>query len=127
MNDPEALTSKLMLHQRQALKWMYDQEHKINCNIPSGILADDMGLGKTIESIALILANPSDNPECKTTLIVSPLSTLWQWYEEIQKKVKPKTLKVLLYYGANRERRIKKLKKYVFIKLVVTFADSISY
>ena len=49
------------------------------CEIPQG-------LGKTVESIALMCANESRDPEEKSTLIVAPLALLEQWKEEIEEK-----------------------------------------
>lgn len=48
-----------------------------------GILADEMGLGKTIMIIALILANRPSKKE--KTLIISPLSVVKQWKDQINK------------------------------------------
>ncbi len=51
MDTPEALTSELMLHQKQALHWMVEQEKpdpSAARKCCGGILADDMGLGKTV-------------------------------------------------------------------------------
>ncbi|KAI5120240.1 hypothetical protein M0805_007544 [Coniferiporia weirii] len=78
-----------------------------------GILAEEPGLGKTLESIALILLNPSINrnpsvsrwdpvgvidvKEVKTTLIVTPASLAQQWVDEFALHA-PK-LKVLVYEG----------------------------
>eukprot|EP00977_Amphora_coffeiformis_P006795 scaffold1488_cov141-Amphora_coffeaeformis.AAC.4 len=83
---PEALTSPLFAHQRQALNWLVHRENstqnpfyeettengktvylcqltmssqpQVPAPIRGGILADDMGLGKTLSTIALILAQP---------------------------------------------------------------------
>ncbi|KIP06910.1 hypothetical protein PHLGIDRAFT_72023 [Phlebiopsis gigantea 11061_1 CR5-6] len=80
---------------------------------PSGILAEEPGLGKTLESIALVLLNPSVgrnptqtvwNPDAriytkkiKTTLIVTPASLAQQWADEL--KLHAPSLKILVYEG----------------------------
>ena len=48
-----------------------------------GILADDMGLGKTLQMISLILTG-GPGP----TLIVSPLSVMSNWEQQIAQHVK---------------------------------------
>lgn len=57
-----------------------------------GILADDMGLGKTIQVISLIMAdqklNVKNNDVAGATLIVSPLSVMSNWTQQIQKHVR---------------------------------------
>lgn len=75
---------------------------------------DTMGLGKTVEALALILARPSRDPACKTTLIVSPVALLRQWEREIEAKVKPRfRLKTLILHGpAKRNMTVSKLLSY---------------
>ncbi|KAF8055235.1 SNF2 family N-terminal domain-containing protein [Lyophyllum atratum] len=79
-----------------------------------GILAEEPGLGKTLESIALILMNPSPperNPSVvrwdpgagldvravKTTLIVTPPALAGQWVDELG--VHAPGLRVMVYEG----------------------------
>lgn len=69
-----------------------------------GILADDMGLGKTLEMIALLIA---DNEKCGgkagTTLIVSPLSVMSNWSDQIARHVhEHHALSVYTYHAAGR-------------------------
>lgn len=67
-----------------------------------GILADSMGLGKTVMLLALIQSSldPTRQESNKTTLIISPLSLLAQWQEEIESKT---SLKYCVYYGDKKE------------------------
>ena len=65
-----------------------------------GMLCDEMGMGKTVQIAALILARKEeekDNEVCivqadtpmmayKSTLVVAPMSLLYQWEEEIKSK-----------------------------------------
>ena len=85
-----------------------------------GILADMMGLGKTLSMLALIVGSLADanrwaSQDCpemdgekalirnsKTTLLVSPLSTVANWEDQIATHIKPKTLKYYIYHGGNR-------------------------
>ncbi|KAL2817323.1 SNF2 family N-terminal domain-containing protein [Aspergillus granulosus] len=61
----EGLNVKLLPHQRQGVKWMFEKEigsrrlkGETKGILPKGgILADDMGLGKTVQAIALMLTN----------------------------------------------------------------------
>jgi SWI/SNF-related matrix-associated actin-dependent regulator of chromatin subfamily A3 len=81
-----------------------------------GILADDMGLGKTIQMIALIANNKKDGKGfistksaisldqeySKTTLIVSPLSVLGNWIDQIKMHVKKDSFSCYVFHGPNR-------------------------
>ena len=99
-----------------------------------GILADMMGLGKTLSILSLIVgslevANEWEQighlPELdgdrvlirnsKTTLLVSPLSTLANWEEQIATHIEPGALKYYVYHGANRITNIDALAKYDLI------------
>ena len=99
-----------------------------------GILADMMGLGKTLSILSLIVgslevANEWEQighlPELdgdrvlirnsKTTLLVSPLSTLANWEEQIATHIEPGALKYYVYHGANRITDIDALAKYDLI------------
>jgi SWI/SNF-related matrix-associated actin-dependent regulator of chromatin subfamily A3 len=70
-----------------------------------GILADDMGLGKTLEMISLIVADREKSGGGSTgpTLIVSPLSVMSNWTDQIARHVhEAHSLKVYTYHGAGR-------------------------
>ncbi|KAJ1904458.1 hypothetical protein IWQ60_012442, partial [Tieghemiomyces parasiticus] len=47
-----------------------------------------------------------------TTLIVAPLSLVYQWKREIETKTRPGCLRTYVYHGANRERRVDRLSRY---------------
>ncbi|KAJ9094678.1 hypothetical protein QFC21_005835 [Naganishia friedmannii] len=109
MNDLlPGMSVSLMPHQIIGVQWMVDKEKGKN---HGGILADAMGLGKTIQTIATMIANPSTDPTCKTTLIVAPLALLEQWKLEIESKTYGQ-LDVYVFHGPNKNITKKKLKKY---------------
>ncbi|PYI08983.1 hypothetical protein BO78DRAFT_55190 [Aspergillus sclerotiicarbonarius CBS 121057] len=91
-----------------------------------GMLADEMGLGKTIEMLSLVHShrvapeNPGDLvrlPQLSTrvvsapytTLVIAPTSLLAQWESEALKASQPGTMKVLMYYGADKNINLKQL------------------
>ena len=99
-----------------------------------GILADMMGLGKTLSILSLIVGSlevaneweqighlPEQDGDrvlirnSKTTLLVSPLSTLANWEEQIATHIEPGALKYYVYHGANRITDIDALAKYDLI------------
>ncbi|KAK2148703.1 hypothetical protein LSH36_486g00023 [Paralvinella palmiformis] len=127
--DPEGLVIPLMPHQRQALKWLQWREKQ---HPSGGILADDMGLGKTLTIIAHVIQQNALRDEQKmqpvndeewfkkdgksliksnATLIVCPASVIHQWHDEIKKRCRPQLLKIILYYGPNREKDFNALAK----------------
>ncbi|KAJ5160085.1 DNA repair protein rad5 [Penicillium canariense] len=92
-----------------------------------GVLADEMGLGKTIEMLSLIHSHKVEpHPDVSnginsvndlarvpasstgvvsapyTTLVVAPTSLLSQWESEALKASEPGTMRVLMYYGADK-------------------------
>jgi len=108
---PENLQGTLRPYQQAGLNWMgFLQEYGFN-----GCLADDMGLGKTIQTLAFLLREKALNgqaahgPEGKrgknqatTSLIVAPLSVLFNWEKECA-KFSP-DLKLLIHHGFDREK-----------------------
>ncbi|WLF80239.1 hypothetical protein PVL30_004015 [Lodderomyces elongisporus] len=98
---PREMTVKLLKHQRIGLTWLQRME---SSKTKGGVLADDMGLGKTIQTLALIVSRKSDNPSCKTTLIIAPVSLLRQWAAEIQSKLHPQSnLNVGIFHGDEKK------------------------
>ena len=108
-----------------------------------GILADMMGLGKTLSILALVVGSLDNAKEwakqepprpqssddvalvrnSKTTLLVSPLSTIANWEEQINMHIRPGTLSYHIYHGPNRCHDIEELAKY---DMVITTYSIIS-
>lgn len=98
-----------------------------------GILADMMGLGKTLSILSLIVGTLDESLEwgnetpshsegashivrnSKSTLLISPLSTVANWEEQIAAHVKPGSLKYYIFHGGNRCQDINELAKYDII------------
>lgn len=109
---PSELAITLLKHQRMGLAWLLRMEESIS---KGGILADDMGLGKTVQAIALMMSHQPTDPNCKTTLIIAPVSLLRQWAAEIESKIKPTTrVNIAIYHGAEKKslRTFRSMKEY---------------
>ncbi|KAG9188400.1 hypothetical protein G6011_02323 [Alternaria panax] len=107
---PKNMTCSLKEYQRIGLTWLLKKERG---STKGGILADEMGLGKTIQALALICANPSTNPACKTTLIIAPVALMRQWEKEIERHVHPHhRLSVHLYHGSGKNADFARLRQY---------------
>ncbi|KAF9003231.1 SNF2 family N-terminal domain-containing protein [Cyathus striatus] len=98
----------LMPHQTIGVAWMADKEAS---TFKGGCLADDMGLGKTVQMIALMLKNRSEDPLCKTNLIIAPTALLDQWKLEIEMKTNA-DLKCLIYHGQSKPKKKSDILKY---------------
>ena len=108
-----------------------------------GILADMMGLGKTLSILSLVVGSLEESQQwakqmppkpqnfddvalkrnSKTTLLVSPLSTIANWEEQIGTHIEPGTLSFYVYHGNNRLQDIEELGKY---DMVITTYSIIS-
>ncbi|KAI0669018.1 SNF2 family N-terminal domain-containing protein [Trametes maxima] len=76
---------RLLPHQLIGVSWMIAQERQSAHK--GGILADDMGLGKTVQMIATMVINqPTDEDDNRTTLIVVPAALMSQWKDELDTK-----------------------------------------
>lgn len=108
---PQELSVNLLKHQRLGLNWLLKNEKAKR----GGILADDMGLGKTIQAIALMMANKSSDENCKTNLVVAPVSLLRQWAAEVESKLKPTVkVKIGIFHGNEKKfmKTFKLMKKF---------------
>ncbi|SLM40972.1 snf2 family domain-containing protein [Lasallia pustulata] len=109
-----------------------------------GILADMMGLGKTLTVLSLVVGSlddakhwanqkppePKSNEDTtlalnsKATLLVSPLSTIANWEEQINAHVMPGTLSYYIYHGNNRCTDVKELAKYDMVITTYSIVSS---
>ena len=89
-------------YQREGVDWLVGMHDRAL----NGILADEMGLGKTIQTISL-LAHLAGTRGCwGPHLVVVPTSVLLNWEMEL-KRFCP-GLKVVSYYGTQKERKAKR-------------------
>lgn len=117
---PVELGVALLKHQRMGLTWMKRMEASKS---KGGILADDMGLGKTIQTLSLILANSSKDEECKTNLIIAPVSLLRQWAAEIESKTRPQVYKHVGIFHSDEKKKMPQfelMKKYDIVLVSYT-------
>ena len=90
----DILKDKLREYQIEGFKWL-----KTLANFGfGGILADDMGLGKTIEIISFIMSDKTNKP----SLIVCPMSLVYNWENECSKWGLDIEVKLIL--GSSEER-----------------------
>jgi SNF2 family DNA or RNA helicase len=117
---PEAMSVRLHKYQELGLTWLKQCEEGTN---KGGILADDMGLGKTIQMLSLLVTRKSDDPRCKTTLIVAPVALLRQWKQEIQQKIKTghHALTVFTHHGPSKKSSFRDLQHYDVV--ITTFGS----
>lgn len=107
---PAIMTCVLKEYQKIGLTWLLKMERG---NVKGGILADEMGLGKTVQALALVCANRSADPLCKTTLIVAPVALMRQWEKEIERHVHARhRLSVYLYHGSGTNVDFSRLRTY---------------
>lgn len=110
-----------------------------------GILADMMGLGKTLSMLSLVVGSLDESLEwaeqmpekhlvgagfsrnSKTTLLVSPLSTVANWEEQIATHVKAGSLKYYIFHGGNRVQDIDVLAEYDLIITTYSIVSSEVY
>ncbi|KAF0684861.1 Aste57867_23206 [Aphanomyces stellatus] len=97
----------LRAYQLEGIQWMCNLfENGLN-----GILADEMGLGKTVQVIGM-LAQLKAKGVRGPFLVVAPLSTLSNWYNEFRKFTP--SIPAMIYHGNTHERkqmRMRQLKR----------------
>ncbi|CAK9437953.1 uncharacterized protein LODBEIA_P23310 [Lodderomyces beijingensis] len=118
-NQPRIVSGGVMKdYQLDGLEWLVT----LYQNGLNGILADEMGLGKTLQCIAFLgflIENGIKGP----FLVVVPLSTLANWYNEVQ-KFAPK-INVLKYQGLRQDRAKINLKTTRANVIITTYEISI--
>ncbi|XP_048149252.1 helicase SRCAP-like isoform X2 [Corvus hawaiiensis] len=99
---PHLLRGTLREYQHIGLDWLVTMyEKKLN-----GILADEMGLGKTIQTISLLAHLACEKGSWGPHLIIVPTSVMLNWEMELKRWCP--SFKILTYYGAQKERRLKR-------------------
>jgi len=92
---------KLKDYQIEGVNWLLFKWRENTNNI----LADEMGLGKTIQSLAFLMHLKNCYHIPGPFLVVAPLSTITNWYREIQSWT---DFQCLLYNGNDESRNILK-------------------
>lgn len=92
--QPDGMAVKLLPFQLEGLHWLVNQEQS---QYNGGVLSDEMGMGKTIQTIALLMRDPTKRP----SLVVAPTVALMQWKNEILQHSGGK-LSTYLFHGAAR-------------------------
>ncbi|KAI3336984.1 hypothetical protein HD806DRAFT_528566 [Xylariaceae sp. AK1471] len=79
--------------------------------VRGGIIADEMGLGKTLSMLALICSSldslqfvTADGEHSRTTLIVTPKSTLYGWQTQINRHIIAGQVNTLIYHGSEKNQ-----------------------
>lgn len=99
---PFLLRGNLREYQVIGLDWLKTlHDKKLN-----GILADEMGLGKTIQTISLIASLACDEGIWGPHLIVVPTTIIINWEMEFKRWCPG--LKILTYFGSQKERKLKR-------------------
>ena len=113
---PKSLNEYLREYQIDGYKWLKTlAEYGFG-----GILADDMGLGKTIEMISFLLSDDKKMP----SLIVCPMSLVYNWEIECQKWNYDSNVKIILGNSEEREAIIKDINNNEKV-LYITSYDSL--
>ncbi|CAM4568323.1 unnamed protein product [Lepidochelys kempii] len=101
-NTPSLLYGTLREYQKIGLDWLA-KLYKKNLN---GILADEAGLGKTVQVIAFFAHLASNEGNWGPHLVVVRSCNILKW--ELELKRWCPGLKILLYFGSQRELRAKR-------------------
>ncbi|KAI1355080.1 hypothetical protein F5Y01DRAFT_327926 [Xylaria sp. FL0043] len=79
--------------------------------VGGGIIADEMGLGKTLSMLALICSHldsiqhmGAEDRSPRTTLIVTPKSTLYGWQHQVERHIHCGQVNSLVYHGPGKHR-----------------------
>lgn len=98
LKQPNMLNCELKGYQITGFNWLA----KLYNQGINGILADDMGLGKTVQSISLLAYLAETEDIWGPFLVVTPVSTLHNWEQELKKFIPQ--FKVLNYWGNSAYR-----------------------
>ncbi len=113
---PAALNDSLREYQKEGFRWL-----KTLASFGfGGILADDMGLGKTLEMISFLLSDDKEKP----SLIVCPMSLVYNWETECNKWNFDANVKLVLGSSEEREAIIKDIESSKKV-LYITSYDSL--
>ena len=126
METSFVLNTPLLPHQQDAVTWMEARERRSSDSIHvGGVLADGMGLGKTYDCIALIVRSFATDT---ATLVVVPLSILFQWRDQMVRHTTIGESNVVIYYGRDRCRNLKLSKRegrFVFLTTYETVREEV--
>lgn len=107
----------LWKHQADTLDWSFDKTEVA--------LFHEMGTGKTTSAIAWLRAKYNMNREVLPTLIVSPVATLYNWLEEIERNAPEKVYQSAIVLEGSAKKRAEVIRKADAARIFITNPEAL--